>query len=307
MIGKSPNTAPSAALSSAWPTGIDVDDQRDEDRRRERDQRRPVRLHLEPAEQHEQRDDRHARRRSSSAPSESPTGSNTCLYMPHLSRCGYSSCATAYPEPRCTTLRPVRAALFITCFNDTLFPGDGPRGGRAAGAPRGRGRLPGGADLLRPDARQLGLRRARARALARRFERVFGGRRGASSRRRRRASAMVREHCPAVADRVFELTEFLVDVLGVEDVGASFPHRVTYHPTCHSLRLLHVGDRPLRLLRAVRGIDLVELERGAGVLRLRRHVRGQERRHVDGDALRQAAPRARHARRGLHRRPTTRA
>jgi L-lactate dehydrogenase complex protein LldE len=59
--------------------------------------------------------------------------------------------------------------------------------------------------------------------------------------------------------RVYELSEFLVDVLGVEDVGASFPHRVTYHPTCHSLRVLRVGDRPLRLLRAVRGIDLVEL------------------------------------------------
>ncbi|GAA1939980.1 L-lactate dehydrogenase complex protein LldE [Marmoricola bigeumensis] len=61
------------------------------------------------------------------------------------------------------------------------------------------------------------------------------------------------------APKVFELSEFLVDVLGVEDVGASFPHRVTYHPTCHSLRMLGVGDRPLRLLRAVRGIDLVEL------------------------------------------------
>jgi len=48
-------------------------------------------------------------------------------------------------------------------------------------------------------------------------------------------------------------------VLGVEDVGASFPHRVAYHPTCHSLRVLRVGDRPLRLLRAVRDIDLVEL------------------------------------------------
>ena len=59
--------------------------------------------------------------------------------------------------------------------------------------------------------------------------------------------------------QVHELSEFLVDVLGVEDVGASFPHRVTYHPTCHSLRMLGVGDRPLRLLRAVHGIDLVEL------------------------------------------------
>jgi L-lactate dehydrogenase complex protein LldE len=63
----------------------------------------------------------------------------------------------------------------------------------------------------------------------------------------------------AVAAHTYELSEFLVDVLGVEDVGASYPHRVTYHPTCHSLRMLRVGDKPLRLLRAVRGIDLVEL------------------------------------------------
>lgn len=63
----------------------------------------------------------------------------------------------------------------------------------------------------------------------------------------------------ATVPRVHELSEFLVDVLGVVDVGAKFPHRVTYHPTCHSLRLLGVGDRPLRLLRAVDGIDLVEL------------------------------------------------
>ena len=62
-----------------------------------------------------------------------------------------------------------------------------------------------------------------------------------------------------VSPKVLELTEFLVDVLGVTDVGASFPHTVTYHPTCHSLRMLGVGDRPLRLLRAVRGIRLVDL------------------------------------------------
>jgi L-lactate dehydrogenase complex protein LldE len=62
-----------------------------------------------------------------------------------------------------------------------------------------------------------------------------------------------------VAPRVLELSEFVVDVLGVTDVGAYFPHRVTYHPTCHSLRMIRVGDRPLQLLRAVRGIDLVEL------------------------------------------------
>ncbi|HEY6397992.1 MAG TPA: (Fe-S)-binding protein [Solirubrobacteraceae bacterium] len=59
--------------------------------------------------------------------------------------------------------------------------------------------------------------------------------------------------------RTYELSQFLTDVLRMEDVGAYFPHRVTYHPTCHSLRMLGVGDRPLRLLSNVRGIDLAPL------------------------------------------------
>ena len=63
----------------------------------------------------------------------------------------------------------------------------------------------------------------------------------------------------AVAARTYELSQLLTDVLAVEDVGAYYPHRVAYHPTCHSIRLLGVGDRPLRLLRRVRGIDLVAL------------------------------------------------
>ena len=62
-----------------------------------------------------------------------------------------------------------------------------------------------------------------------------------------------------LAGRTYELSQLLVDVLGVTDVGAYYPHRVTYHPTCHSLRLLRVGERPLQLLRAVRGLELVEL------------------------------------------------
>lgn len=63
----------------------------------------------------------------------------------------------------------------------------------------------------------------------------------------------------AVAARTYELSQLLIDVLGVDEVGAHYPHRVAYHPTCHSLRLLRVGDRPLRLLRHVSGIDLVPL------------------------------------------------
>ena len=65
----------------------------------------------------------------------------------------------------------------------------------------------------------------------------------------------------ALRGRVFELSELLIDRLAVEDVGAELHARAAYHPTCHSLRGLRVGDRPYRLLRAVRGLELVELSR----------------------------------------------
>jgi L-lactate dehydrogenase complex protein LldE len=64
----------------------------------------------------------------------------------------------------------------------------------------------------------------------------------------------------AMAPRVHEFVELLTDVLGVTDVGATFEHRVAYHPTCHSLRSLRLGDRPIRLLQAVDGLDLVPLQ-----------------------------------------------
>jgi L-lactate dehydrogenase complex protein LldE len=72
------------------------------------------------------------------------------------------------------------------------------------------------------------------------------------------SSALV-EQVEAVAAKTYELSEYLVDVLKIIDVGAYFPHRVTYHPTCHSLRMLRVGDRPIQLLRAVKALELVEL------------------------------------------------
>ena len=76
---------------------------------------------------------------------------------------------------------------------------------------------------------------------------------------RRSGDAGLGQAVGEISPRVHELTEVLVDVLGVTDVGASFPHRVAYHPTCHSLRMLGVGDRPRRLLEAVRGLALVDL------------------------------------------------
>lgn len=63
----------------------------------------------------------------------------------------------------------------------------------------------------------------------------------------------------ALAGRTYELAEFLLDVLQVHDVGAYYPHRVTYHPSCHGLRALGLGERPRRLLEAVAGLELVDL------------------------------------------------
>lgn len=84
--------------------------------------------------------------------------------------------------------------------------------------------------------------------------------------------AMMRDHYPkmaaevgltaeveAILPRIFEFTELLVDKLGVTDVGAYYPHTVTVHTSCHSLRSLHIGDKPQRLLQAVKGLNLVQL------------------------------------------------
>ena len=171
------------------------------------------------------------------------------------------------------TDRPRRIALFIACFNDALFPDTGKalvkvlrRLGHEVEFPMGQtccGQMhfnTGYQDACIP--------------LARRFVETFGSYDyvlAASGS----CAAMVREYYPTVAARsgdpglqagvsevmgkVFELSELLVDELGVVDVGAYFPHRVTYHPTCHTLRMLKVGEAPLKLLRAVEGIDLVDL------------------------------------------------
>jgi L-lactate dehydrogenase complex protein LldE len=212
----------------------------------------------------------------------------------------------------------VRVALFITCVNDTLFPGTG----RAVVSLLRRL----GCEVEFPQAQtccgQMHVNTGypeEGRRLARHFAEVFAGHdavvtpsgscaamvreqypklarvpartsagasagtlagsradtradtpdrtshgaadRGALTPARRPGSsgASLSEVVAQIAPRVYELSEFLVDVLQVTDVGAYFPHRVTYHPTCHSLRGLRLGDRPARLLRAVRGLELVPL------------------------------------------------
>jgi L-lactate dehydrogenase complex protein LldE len=154
----------------------------------------------------------------------------------------------------------MRVALFITCVNDTLYP----RTGQAAVALLRRL----GVDVEFPAQQtccgQMHYNtgyQAQAAPLARNVARTFGGY-DAVIMPSGSCAGMVRHVYPSLGvdpGSTYELSEFLIDVLGVEDVGAYFPHRVTYHPTCHSLRMLGVGDKPLRLLRAVKGLDLVEL------------------------------------------------
>jgi L-lactate dehydrogenase complex protein LldE len=71
----------------------------------------------------------------------------------------------------------------------------------------------------------------------------------------------MRDESLALGSRTFELTEFLVKVAGVTDVGAVFPHSVTYHASCHGLRELHLRDEPLQLLRKVKGLKLLDMLR----------------------------------------------
>ena len=168
---------------------------------------------------------------------------------------------------------PRRASLFITCIGDTMFP----QTGRATVELLERLGVEVDFPLEQTCCGQMHFNTGYAEetiALVRRFVRAFADSEIVVSPSAS-CAGMVREYYPRVAvlsgdpalqveveairPRVLELTELLVDRLGVQDVGAFFPHSVTYHPTCHSLRMLGVGDRPLRLLRAVRGIEVIDL------------------------------------------------
>ncbi len=172
---------------------------------------------------------------------------------------------------------PLRVSLFITCYNDTLFPETGravvrvlERLGHVVDFPLGQ-------TCCGQMHYNTGYQ-AEAMPLVERFVDQF---RDAEAIVVPSSScvAMMRDHYPLMAaelarnqgkhqlvaevaallPRVYEFSEFLTQKLGLDDVGAYFPHRVTYHASCHGLRNLHLGDGPKRLLQNVRGIDLVEL------------------------------------------------
>ena len=150
----------------------------------------------------------------------------------------------------------MKLSIFITCFNDTLFPGTGKAmvellerlGHEVEFRPE---QTCCGQMHLNSGYRDEGLE------LCRRMARVFAGA-DAIVTPSASCAGHVREHAPELP--VHELSQFLTGVLGLEDVGARMDERIAYHPTCHSLRALAVGDAPLRLLSAVRGLELVEFE-----------------------------------------------
>lgn len=180
---------------------------------------------------------------------------------------------SAAPTATAPNATGLRVALFATCFNDTMWPR----------TPQATVRLLDrlGCALEFPFEQtccgQIFTNTGyldEAVPLVRSFARTFAGfdavvapsgscvgsvRHQHAQVARRAGQELLAQQVERIAPKVYELSEFLVDVLGVTDVGAYFPHRVTYHPTCHSLRMLRVGDRPLQLLRQVRGMDLVEL------------------------------------------------
>lgn len=159
----------------------------------------------------------------------------------------------------------MRVALFVTCLADTFFPSTG----RAVVTLLERLGCTVDFPADQTCCGQLHLNagyRRHAVPLARRHTETFAGY-DAVVVPSGSCAAQVREMHPGMVETpiapTYELSEFLVGALGVTDVGAYFPHRVTYHPTCHSLRMLQVGDAPLRLLRAVRGLELAELPAAA--------------------------------------------
>ncbi|MFI8265478.1 MULTISPECIES: (Fe-S)-binding protein [unclassified Streptomyces] len=171
----------------------------------------------------------------------------------------------------------MRAALFVTCVNDALYPRTGIAVVRLLERLGVAVDFPAAQSCCGQPQYNTGYRRE-SEPLLRRTAEAFAGypyvvtpsgscaamvrthypRIGRLAEREGRGSGLA-ELAEDLAPRVYELTEFLVDVLGVSDVGAYFPHTVTYHPSCHGARGLGLGDRPRRLLAAVRGLELVEL------------------------------------------------
>lgn len=167
----------------------------------------------------------------------------------------------------------MRTALFMPCFNDVFFPRTGMATVRILESLGHTVDFPSEQTCCGQVHFNTGYREEAFRLLWR-FLRIFGASEAIVAPSAS-CVAMVREHYPVLAKefgpagleseiralgrRTFELTQYLVEELGVEDVGARFPARVALHPTCHSIRGIDVGEAPERLLRGVTGLELVPL------------------------------------------------
>lgn len=166
----------------------------------------------------------------------------------------------------------MQIGLFIPCLVDQFFPQAGLAVARILKRLGHSVEYPAEQTCCGQPAFNAGVR-SEAAALAKRFVRVFD-RFEAVVAPSGSCVAMVRNFYPELlgdangpahvplAGRVFEFSEFLVSRLNVTDLGAAFNERVTYHDSCHLLRELGVREQPRRLLRAVKGLDFVELNDG---------------------------------------------
>ena len=173
----------------------------------------------------------------------------------------------------------MRVALFITCYNDTLFPETGKAVVRVLERLGHTVEFPAGQTCCGQMHWNTGYQEEALPLLERfidKFEHAEAVVIPSSS-----CVAMMRDHYPLMAERiahetgnnsiiartssllprVWEFTEFLIKKLGLTDVGACYPHRVTYHASCHGLRNLHLDDGPQTLLKAVKDLELVAIER----------------------------------------------
>ncbi|WP_433892691.1 (Fe-S)-binding protein [Streptomyces sp. CA-111067] len=172
----------------------------------------------------------------------------------------------------------MRVGLFVTCVNDALYPRTGVAVVRLLERLGVEVDFPAAQTCCGQPQYNTGYRHA-TEPMVHRMAAAFDGythivtpsgscaamvrdnypRIGAAAQAEGRGDALAAA-AAGLAARIYELTEFLVDVLGVTDVGAYYPHSVTYHPSCHGLRMLGLSDRPRRLLEAVEGIELRELK-----------------------------------------------
>jgi len=172
--------------------------------------------------------------------------------------------------------QPTTVSLFIPCLVDACFPEVGDALVRVFDRLAIPLAYPEGQTCCGQPAFNSGYRREAAVA-ARRFLGVFAGAEaivcpsGA-------CVAMVRHHYPelfaddpsllaqalALGQRTYEFSQYLVDILGVTELGAEFPARATYHDSCHLARTLGIREQPRELLRRVRGLELVEMEQADG-------------------------------------------